>query len=221
MIGHWKNSLIILTFVSHILSFPTSVLSSVEFEVTSHFNDKRYGSLNNWLWNLKVLIPDQTFKESVFSLSIVNMFCTHFEVESIKSDYIPSAYTDSEKKNPSIDVNVAGISASCTGEYKSTGLSGNIAATVTPSKPEALGISLEFESEYRYKIRMATSTSAKRCNANLKCNDIEFSGSPSAWVINLFKSPIQGYISENLSTQICPVLNNLVDEQLTELIKKD
>jgi len=210
---------VILVFAIFILIIE-SALSSVGLGEKSHCGNHRYSPLDCWLWNLEVAIPDQTFDESIFRLSVVEMICTHFEVASIQSTFIPS--TTAPQKYPSVDLSVAGISASCTGKYKTTGLSGSLSASLSqsPSTPEALQISLEFETGYLHKLRMATAVSAKQCGANLECNDITFSGSVSAKVINLFKRSIRNYISKAVSTQLCPVLKLTADKQLTDLIKK-
>lgn len=191
--------------------------SSNEFTKNSHCGKHKYSPLDCWLWNLQVPIPDQTFNESVFRLNLLEMNCTHFQLTSIESAYVPS---NTSRKNPSVDLLVEGISATCMGKYKTTGLSGKLQASVVASSAEALEISLDFDTGYRHKLRMATGVSTKQCQTNLMCDDITFSGSVSAKIINLFKKTIQNYISQALSTQLCPVLKQIADKRLTDLIRK-
>lgn len=179
----------------------------------------RYDPLVNWLSNLSVAIPDQHFKESVFSLAIRDMTCSKFSVETINSTYTPSSSVESE--NPSLDLAVAGISATCQGTYHTTGLSGQVSATVASSSSEnPLQLSLVFQSNTTSSgVRMATSVSTQLCETNLNVAELHFTGSISAKLINLFRSEIRGYVSKALSTELCPVLDDTIDTQLTNVLQ--
>jgi hypothetical protein len=181
----------------------------------------RYDPLVNWLSNLTVVIPDQHFKESVFTLALRDMECSKFAVETINSTYTPSATVDSQ--NPSLDLAVAGISATCQGIYHTTGLSGHVSATVASSSSEnPMQLSLVFQSNTTNSsgIRMATSVVTQQCETNLNVAELHFTGSISAKLIDLFRSEIRGYVSKALSTELCPVLDDIIDTQLTNLLQK-
>ena len=180
----------------------------------------RYDPLPCWLWNLTVAIPDQHFKEKIFSLDITGMKCTHFQVKTISSEYVPSN-AGGGAPNPSINTEIADVSATCYGKYHSTGLGGSMQATVdAPPNSAALGMSLTFVSEQQQTFRMATRVSTDGCHANLKVAGLHFSGSISAKIINMFKTPIKKYVSSALSTQLCPVIKTMADDKLTTLIQQ-
>ena len=204
---------------------PMLLLSSLLAAATDAHADfsssaSRYDPLVNWLSNLTVLIPDQHFKESVFTLTIQDMACSKFAVETINSTYTPSSNVNSQ--NPSIDLAVAGISATCQGMYHTTGLSGRVSATVASSSSDApLQLSLVFYSNTTSNpsIRMATGVATQLCDSNLNVAELHFSGSISAKLINLFRSEIRGYVSKALSTELCPVLDDTIDKQLTNILQ--
>jgi hypothetical protein len=189
----------------------------------------RYDPLAKWLWDLQIDIPDQHFKESIFSLSILNMVCTNFAVEDINSTYIPSEQADGNtaEENPAMDLNVAGITASCSGKYKSTGMSGKVSATIASSQPQALGMRLDFTTEQHNttttntpNFSMATAISMNDCQVHLKVSKLHLSGSISAKIINLFQKEIRGYVSDALAKQLCPALKGTMDDAFTKLIQQ-
>ena len=149
------------------------------------------------------------------------MECTHFTVTSIDSQYVPS----NNNTDPSIDLGVSGISATCKGKYASMGLGGTVEASVAsdPDTHPSLGMSVAFIPVYFHDtIRMANSTSTTGCVANLlvPSDGISFSGSISAHIINLFSGSIAGYVSSALASELCPVLEEMTDASLTMLIQK-
>ena len=146
---------------------------------------------------------------------IQDMVCTNFTMTSIQSSY--------NHKSPSIHVAISGISATCQGQYHATpGLSGTVRASVqqSPEASSSTEMSLIFVSTTWNKIKMASSVKTKNCQANLQANQLDFTGSISAKLINLFKGTIASYVSQALSTQVCPAIQPLADKDLTKLIQE-
>ena len=185
-------------------------------------NPHRYDPLACWLWNMQVGIPNQSFRESFVTVDILDMHCTNFTMTSIDSSYRNSS--DGTDKNPAILLAVSGISATCIGRYHVTGgIGGSVQAWVKQQgndNTHSLGLSLEFVSVlYENKIRMATSVLCKDCQAQLQVSSLHFGGSISARLINLFKSSIQNYVSNALSTSLCPALEPPLSDDLTKAIQ--
>lgn len=180
----------------------------------------RYDPLACWLWNLRVAIPDQQFRDHFISISIRDMVCTNYTMESIDSSYSKST----NNTNPVIHMAVSGISATCQGQYHVTGgLGGGVQASVEQANTTtpSLGISLEFISTYYNKeVRMASKVITDHCQANLQVGSLSFDGSISAKIINWFRSTIAKYVSQALSTQICPAIQPQLDKDLTFLIQQ-
>lgn len=157
---------------------------------------------------------------------ITGMTCTHFTVKSVDSVYTPSDDKADDHPDPSIDLSVTGISASCQGKYASTGLGGSVEAKVESMDDNgpALELSVTFVSVMHKgdDFRMANSTQTQECttNLNVPADGLNFSGSISAKIINMFKSTIAGYVSSALSSELCPVLETDLDSSLTNLIQK-
>jgi hypothetical protein len=208
------------------LMSPTSLVTSSEQQQVPN---GRYDPLSNWLYNLTVLIPDQHFKESIFSLDIRDMACSQFAVETIHSSYVASNISSPD---PAIALTVAGISATCKGSYHTTGLSGIVSATVGSSSPvDPLRLGLVFQSNTTdiptpqqkhtpITVRHATRIAAEQCEPNLAVTELHFAGSISAKLINLFRSEIRDYVSQALSSELCPVLTTAIDANLTNLLQE-
>jgi hypothetical protein len=219
------KSLGLQLLLSILLLSPEAIVTAMAQQVPAG----RYDPLSNWLWNLTVLIPDQHFKESIFSLDIRDMACSHFAVQTIHSNYLAS---NDSSPNPAIDLTVAGISATCDGKYHTTGLSGKVSATVgSSSSVDPLRLSLVFQSnttdivttttpQHTTTVRLATQISAEQCDPNLAVTELHFAGSISAKLINLFRSEIRDYVSQALSSELCPVLTNVIDTNLTNLLQE-
>ena len=178
----------------------------------------RYDPLACWLWNLRVAIPDQQFRQHFITINIRDMVCTNFTMESIDSVYSKS----SNKTNPVIDMAVSGISATCQGQYHVTGgLSGGVQASVEQAYTPSLGLALEFISTYyNEEVRMASKVITDHCQANLQVGSLSFDGSISAKIINWFRSTIAKYVSQALSTQMCPAIQPELNKDLTSLIQQ-
>ena len=151
--------------------------------------------------------------------SVRDMVCTEFIVGSIESSYIPS--NNATSKDPAMSLSVSGISATCSGQYKSTGMSGKVKAIVE-NNDAPMRHPMTFVSSYwKDQIRMATSVVTEKCVAPLKVpshNGIKFSGSISAKLIDLFAGPIAKYVSSALEKELCPLIQSNLDPILTKAI---
>jgi hypothetical protein len=200
----------------------------------------RYEALVDWLWNFKIVIPDQHFRDYFVSLDIQNMTCSHFAMDAIHSVYDQSikSYTYSQPKDPIIDFTISGVTATCQGLYYTTGLSGQITATIaslsilspiiSPSKRASVQFSLSIQSNWTtfqvqddQNVRLLIPSSVKTlsCEPNLYVSKLRFSGSISARLINLFRLPIRRYITNSLSTELCPILGISLESTLTNAIQ--
>lgn len=221
-----RTLLLLFVFVTPLLARDTSIADDPQCDRSANDGSHRYDPLACWLWNLQVEIPNQSFRESFLTIQIQDMHCTNFTMASIDSRYQPSSNTTStfSNTNPAIHVAVSGISATCIGRYHVTGgIGGSVQAWVQQGddQPHSVSLALDFCSTlYNDDIKMVSSVNATNCRASLKVNSLHFGGSISSRIINIFKSSIQGYVSEALSTSLCPVLQPELSNDLTSLIQK-
>jgi len=188
----------------------------------------RYDPLECWLWNLKILVPDQIFHESFFSLKIKDLVCTHFEIGSFQST------PNSHSSNPFIDVYVSNVGSECEGKYSTTGFSGKMSAVIRTLPDDPLHLQLTFTSteatipdispshpiEKATKFHIAKSGNVTNCVANLEVpkGGLKFYGSVSASLINQFAPQIASFISFEASTQLCSAITPSINDMLTTQI---
>ena len=213
----------ILLFLLPVVATDARPQTAPQCDRSDGSNPHRYDPLACWLWNMVIAIPDQSFREGFVTVSIQDMDCTNFTMASMDSSYTPSSNGTTEN-NPAIQVAVSGISATCIGRYHVTGgIGGSVQAWVQQSGAQhhSLSLSLEFEStSYNHHVRMATAVNATKCQANLEVNTLHFEGSISARLINLFKSSIQHYVTDALSTSTCPAIQPELSKDLTKVIQQ-
>jgi hypothetical protein len=216
-------------------------VSSVSLKQKNNPSLRRYDALVDWLWNLTIAIPDQHFREYYLSLDIQNMTCSHFSMDAIHSAYDPNVRvsTSSQPKNPTIDFTISGVTATCQGIYSTTGLSGHITATIasssilspmmSSSEKASLQFSLIIQSNWtttphgddqNIRLLFPSSIKTSSCEPNLYVSKLRFSGSISARLINLFRLPIRRYISDSLSTELCPMLGMTFETTLTNAMQQ-
>ena len=176
----------------------------------------RYDPLACWLWKGSIRIPNQSFIDGIIKIQIRDMICTHFQITSISSQYIASL---PPVIDPSLQLSVGAVSATCAGTYHSMGLSGKITAVVISPHESAASMSLFLRSNST-RYHMATSVSTMECSTDLivPADTLHFEGSISAKLIDLFKGNIAGYISATLSMKLCPLLTVELDTTLTRWI---
>ena len=122
------------------------------------------------------------------------MTCSHFQVESIASDYIPSSI---DHIAPILSIDVFGISATCQGKYKSGLTGGKVEVTVqnAPDSPFEVQTTLTSSSFSSHDINMNIPFQGNitSCETNLEVpreGGIIFHGSVSAKRIGLFSKSI-------------------------------
>ncbi len=210
---------------------------------------KHYHSLVCWLYNLNVSIPDESFRKGIISVSISEMTCTKFQVNRTESAYSPSNSDSNEIDDPTLDVKVFGISATCTGLYHS-GLTGGTVTVLIESIPvemnhvsrvsnhEEVHVSslplhlktsigstnIQITNMTRVsQVRAPSSGELRTCATNIEVpehNGISFSGSFSARFVEIFAKSIASHVTGALNSQVCPSLKKMVDRKLTSLLEQ-
>ena len=122
------------------------------------------------------------------------MTCSHFQIESIESDYIPSTV---DKNTPILSIDVFGISATCQGRYKSGLTGGKVEVTVqnAPNSPFEVQTALTSSSfsSHGTNMNIPFQGNITSCETNLEVpreGGIIFHGSVSAKIIGLFSKSI-------------------------------
>ena len=122
------------------------------------------------------------------------MTCSHFQIKSIASDYIPSSIDDVD---PKLSIDIFGISATCQGKYKSGLTGGKVEVTVQNSKSSAFEFFLSLKSSsfssHGNSINIPSQANITSCETNLEVpreGGITFHGSISAKIISLFSKSI-------------------------------
>jgi hypothetical protein len=172
-------------------------------------------ALTQWLYNLTLYLPDQDFHESIFSLRLVDLSCTHFEVTSIRSSWASVRF----------NVSIKSLTATCRGSYHSTGLSGQVDTTLALSDSDMIldlqvGRRNTTLADNKTQVVWPTNVTLPACICPLEAQSLHFTGSLSAKLIGLFEKPIRNYITGALSSQVCPALQMTVETNGTQLIQK-
>ena len=188
--------------------------------------NSRYKALQCWLWNAKIALPSASFDEELVTVSIENMHCTNFQVTGLESRSIQASPLN---PNPSISLDVAGISTRCTGKYDLGGFgSGDVVTSVgnsdTPTLHLEVGLSgtpLGGDSNSTNNASLLpfpALVSLQRCKSSFLVNDVQFSGSISAHVIDLFSGKIGATITDALNQNICKVIRRSEEDTLDEAL---
>jgi hypothetical protein len=199
--------------------------------------DKRstkYDPLACWLWNMKIIIPDQEFQKSFFKVNVQGLSCSNFDVQTLNSTFIPShrRHDNTTNTSPSIDLTVYGIAATCTGTYLAYpgGLSGGlhiIAAATHDNNPTNRALQLKWEITSSYNTTTPTTKeywipsalSTQQCQASLEVSSLKFTGSISSKFIQMFAGVIGNTVSAQLNEQLCPILKDSIDPLATQSIQ--
>ncbi|CAB9516048.1 Paraquat-inducible protein A [Seminavis robusta] len=206
----------------------------------------KYDPLACWLWKTKVSIPDLEFHRRILliptTVTVHDLSCTNFVVETLESSYTPSdrnhssTTNNSNWKNPSIRLVVKGIAASCQGKYHATGgFSGDLQVTANSDGNDdktALQFTWEFVSSFhlpnathtiqqqhhqqnQYWMPIALNT--QQCQASLQVADLSFHGSISADIVNGFSGMISNKVTQELNGDVlCPQIKDAVDPVVTQ-----
>ncbi|KAL7543818.1 hypothetical protein ACHAXR_013117 [Thalassiosira sp. AJA248-18] len=215
-----------ILLVMGLLAFPQNVQSSTSFAARaaaapdcSHNSQSRYKALVCWLWKAKISLPNEKFHEEVFTISVNDMTCTNFQVASMKSSSTPSS---TSVPNPSAQMNLQGMSASCTGKYAlgGIGMAGNIVASVSSaSDGPSLHLQVDVASKPLQEQKPSNNSNNTKaslpfpslatlsaCQPNFLVHDVQFSGSASAHVIGLFSGVISKKVTSSINENLCPLI---------------
>mgnify|MGYP000048595433 CR=1 FL=1 len=183
----------------------------------------RYKALVCWLWNSKITLPNQQFRDQVFTINVNEMTCTNFEVSSMKTSSTPSSGT---APNPSIQMDLNQISAKCTGKYHvdDLNMSGDIVASVAGNAgTSSLHLQLDIASkplqeqkstnntkpandDDKSALPFPSSATFSSCKPNFVVHDLQFSGSASAHVIDLFHGVISKAVTKAMNGHVCELI---------------
>ena len=143
---------------------------------------------------------------------------------------------------------LSNLSATCTGKYESTGLSGHIYAVIssnldheeddydddgdddddddddpTRENPIRLVWTMDSNANNTLGLIQPSKIETTACRSNLHVPTLHFSGSMSSHVIDLFRHSIQSYVQDEISNEFCPALQTLLDpilnSYLTDIIQ--
>lgn len=210
--------------VAATLSSPSSFPSGTDF--CAHSTDtaalrSRYSALACWLQKLKLPIPDQTFHEGIFSLTLKDFVCSNFSIAGLDSSYRPSSTASVAERNgdesstdPELDISLQNVSAICYGTYHSRPWSGNVMAVVGPghSNVPALQFSWCVTSALKnHSFPQPDKIHTTDCEAEIAVTDLHFSGSMSAKTIQIFVKQIRSSVTKALSTQLCPLVSSTLE----------
>ena len=185
-----------------------------------HSSTGRYDPLACWLLHLQVNIPDQSFHSGLVSIDINSLQCSNFTIGALLSSY----------QSPStLEWNAQNVSAICQGSYQVTGglITGQVHALVN-SYDHAMDIALQILSSSSSSnttdaidtVLRPRAVQTTKCQTNIVLEELQFTGSISAKIVNLFSSQISHYVTEALQQQVCPLFPTQVDPWLTaELVK--
>lgn len=211
-------------------------------DCSSMTTNSRYKALVCWLYNLKVILPPEKFTESIFNIDIHDMICTHFHISTIQSTILPNAPPGSDAGGialPSIDIDLQGMSATCSGKYDLGGIwgSGDVtvsaaAAGVTKDTP-TLHLQLDITSQPLGKGVIDTTTNAAKaalpfptsvkvtsCQPNFIVGDVKFSGSISSHLIGLFSGVISDMVSKAMNDKSCTYITEKTEVMLNSGLKR-
>ncbi len=194
----------------------------------------RYKALVCWLWNLKISLPNEQFTEGLFTINVHDMVCTNFGVASMKtsSQSLSSSFmVDSTTNNPSITIDLIGMSATCTGKYDlpelgiygddivasvSSGSNSSIAFDESTSTTATTTLHLQVDIASRplqdgkndiiSLLPFPTLATFSSCTPNFIVNHVQFSGSLAATIIDLFSGVISRQVTEAMNEHVCAVV---------------
>lgn len=172
--------------------------------------------LVDWLDQLRIEVPDQSFSAGMISVTIRGLVCTHFSIQRIQSNYTPSNITADSM--PDIQLRVFQISASCEGTNQSTGASGKLTAELVGDEALRWTLQVQDIESNNFMFREPGSVNTTDCSTSIKVANLHFSGSFSAKLLDLFKTKIEHAVNTAVEDQICPVMRKKLDPVLTHYL---
>ena len=193
----------------------------------------KYDLLACWLLQFNIELPDQTFRVGILTLDITHLTCTKFGVQGVSSSSSSSSSSSNttnttQDRSPTLQVQVDTIQAYCSAQYASTGIHGDVQVTVgmrqndniDNQSTKALDWTLAFQSSVQKGLPyMMDAIHTTECHTALVVTDIHFTGSISARIVALFQHVIANYISNTLNDQLCNLITQQVDPQLSSLVQ--
>jgi hypothetical protein len=220
------------------------------------------GPLEDWLDQLKLDIPDQSFKAGgLVKIDVRGLHCTHFSVKSLHSEFNSSGSRNSSNGGSedgqdngtaaTLHLSVQHVAAACAGSYRVSGagsaVSGTLRANLTTTsttnaassasarrnngnddndrveeEDDALQWTLQVDrsnGSNSTNVNYPTSVRTTDCVTALAVSELQFSGSASAKILDLFRSQIECAVNHAFATDtICPVLSRNVDPLLTSYV---
>jgi hypothetical protein len=187
---------------------------------------------------LKSISPKSNLRKKY---SVNDLICTNFQVTSTKSSYIPSSSSGGakSKKNPSLQIDLTGISATCKGNYAWSGLgsgSGNVVASVSGNSDTGpLHLKMDVASaplsdhvkhtsnNNKNATKVAslpfpTMTTVSSCQTNFIVHDVQFTGSASAKIIGLFSKAISNKLTAVLNEHVCSLIKKNGEKAIDEAL---
>mmetsp|Transcript_34010 Transcript_34010/g.69337 ORF Transcript_34010/g.69337 Transcript_34010/m.69337 type:complete len:1431 (+) Transcript_34010:80-4372(+) len=190
----------------------------------------RYHALVCWLWDAQIHLPNEQFKEEIFTISVNDLSCTNFQVASTKSSYVPSS-AGAKKNNPSLQIDLTGISATCKGNYGWSGIgrgSGNVVASVSgntvhlevdvASAPlsDHVKHSSTNKNNAHASLPFPTLATVSSCQPNFDVHDVQFTG--SAKIIGLFGKTISKKLTAVLNQHVCSLIKKNGEKAIDEAL---
>ena len=178
----------------------------------------RYRALVCWLWKAAISLPDEEVRESLFTLRVTDLTCTHFRVAGLASAPAASG-SGADIDDPALELSARGISARCGGSYDVSFMSGTISAVVggggdgTPSLRLRAGVSAaplgdagDGDGAAAAGVPFPSRATLSSCRPDFVVSDVAFAGSASAHVIGLFSNTIAAKVTSAMNDHVCALL---------------
>ena len=154
----------------------------------------RYSALACWLQNLRIPLPNQSFREGIIHLSLKDFVCSNFSIAGLESVYVPSSESEDEDNddsnntnnttNPQLHVSLNNVSAICHGSYDSSGfLSGNVQAMAGARHADTPALQFSWNlvaAPLNHSFVQPIAMKTVDCQTQIAVTDLHFSGSISA-----------------------------------------
>ncbi len=184
-----------------------------------------------WLWNLNISLPDFSVTEGLFTIDVHGMVCTNFRVASMKSSSPTTSSLsklDATTTNPFITMDLEGMSAICTGKYDlpTFGVYGDnlVASVSSDGSANVRAFNEQTKTTLHLQVEIAprplqdgkndiisslpfpTLATVSSCTPNFIVNNVQFSGSFAATIIDLFSGVISRQVTLAINEHVCAVV---------------
>ncbi|GKY94027.1 hypothetical protein MPSEU_000369500 [Mayamaea pseudoterrestris] len=187
----------------------------------------RYDALACWLLSLVLNLPDQSFKSGFVTMDVSGMQCTAFVLEGLNSSATFGNGDFANVNHSSLfHLQINNIVAACSASYHLTGgWGGHIHAKVVPpvdATMAALDWTLAIRNSNNHSTTFARPDTiyTHQCQTGPVAVNLEFTGSTSARLIDLFRYKIARYMADEIQQQVCPLLATFIDPLMTKYIRR-